>query len=160
MEITKEDIGKRVILRDGSERVIEAFIEGSEYPVVLEGETRGGWLADGYFYGSNHISVGDIIYWAPSNEEIEAERKAPFQWSDTTPVAEYDFVNRPKHYNHINGVECIEITEHFNFNRGNAIKYIWRAGHKNNELEDLKKAEWYLKREIKRIENENTPTGG
>ena len=39
-----------------------------------------------------------------------------------------------------------------NFCRGNAIKYLWRAGDKNNELEDLKKARWYLDREISRIE--------
>ena len=40
-----------------------------------------------------------------------------------------DTVNHPAHYNtHPSGVECIEITEHFNFNIGNAIKYLWRAG--------------------------------
>ena len=62
-------------------------------------------------------------------------------------------VNHPKHYtNHPSGVECIDITEHMNFCRGNAIKYIWRAGEKNCELEDIKKARWYLDREIARIE--------
>lgn len=67
------------------------------------------------------------------------------------PVA--DAVNHPAHYNgHPSGVECIEVTEHFNFNRGNAIKYIWRAGSKGNELEDLRKAQWYLAREIARLE--------
>ena len=63
-----------------------------------------------------------------------------------------DNVNSPAHYtNHPSGVECITITEWFNFNRGNAIKYIFRAGEKGNELEDLKKAAWYIAREIKRI---------
>lgn len=61
-------------------------------------------------------------------------------------------VDHPLHYNlHPSGVECIAIVEHMSFNRGNAIKYIWRADLKNG-VEDLKKAEWYIKREIQRIE--------
>ncbi len=64
-------------------------------------------------------------------------------------------IDRPKHYtNHPSGVECIQITEHMNFNLGNAIKYIWRAGLKNSALEDLKKAAWYIDREIKRVGND------
>jgi hypothetical protein len=63
------------------------------------------------------------------------------------------FVNHPKHYNdHPSGVECITIVEHFGFNLGNAVKYIWRAGLKNDVIEDLKKARWYLDREISRRE--------
>jgi hypothetical protein len=63
-----------------------------------------------------------------------------------------DNVNHPKHYtSHPSGVECIEITEHMNFNLGNATKYIWRASLKGKEVEDLKKAIWYLEREIARI---------
>lgn len=65
-----------------------------------------------------------------------------------------DNVNKPPHYTaHPSGVECIQITEHMNFCLGNALKYIWRAGLKQNEVEDLKKAVWYLNREIERIEN-------
>jgi len=60
-----------------------------------------------------------------------------------------DPVNSPSHYRqHPSGVECIQITEHMGFNLGNAIKYIWRADFKNNAIEDLKKAEFYVKREI------------
>lgn len=67
-----------------------------------------------------------------------------------------DNVEHPKHYcSHPAGVECIEVTEHFNFNIGNAIKYLWRAGLKGEKLEDLKKALWYVKREIQRIEKES-----
>lgn len=62
----------------------------------------------------------------------------------------HDPVNHPKHYTaHPSGVECITVTEHFNFNVGNAIKYLWRSDHKNG-LEDLKKAAWYINREIQR----------
>jgi Protein of unknwon function (DUF3310) len=65
-----------------------------------------------------------------------------------------DNVNHPPHYQqHPSGIECIVIAEAFNFNLGNAIKYIWRAGLKRrNKLEDLKKGRWYLDREIKRLE--------
>lgn len=55
----------------------------------------------------------------------------------------------PKHYkNHPSGIECIQVTEHFNFCLGNAIKYIWRADSKGNDVEDLLKAAWYINREI------------
>jgi hypothetical protein len=64
-----------------------------------------------------------------------------------------DPVNHPKHYTtHPSGVECIQITEHMGFNLGNAIKYLWRAGLKDgeDELKDLKKAIWYINRELER----------
>ena len=65
-----------------------------------------------------------------------------------------DPVNHPKHYtSHPSGVECIEITEHLNFCIGNAIKYLWRAGLKGEQVEDLRKARWYIDREITRILN-------
>lgn len=64
-----------------------------------------------------------------------------------------DYVNHPPHYTaHPSGVECITITRWMNFNRGNAVKYIWRAGDKGNEIEDLKKAAWYIADEIARLE--------
>ena len=67
--------------------------------------------------------------------------------------AKHDAVNHPSHYTgHPSGVECIEITEHFNFCVGNAMKYLWRAGLKNDQLEDLKKARWYVDREIARLQ--------
>lgn len=67
----------------------------------------------------------------------------------------HDLVNHPKHYtSDPSGVECIEITRHRNFNIGNAIKYLWRAGLKdgNSDIQDLKKAVWYIEDEIKRLE--------
>lgn len=63
----------------------------------------------------------------------------------------HDSVNRPAHYRgHPSGVECITVAEHMGFNIGNAIKYLWRADLKNNPIEDLEKAIWYINREIKR----------
>jgi len=66
---------------------------------------------------------------------------------------EGEAVHHPTHYtSHPSGVECIQITEHFGFILGNVIKYIWRAEYKNG-LEDLKKARFYLDREIKNRES-------
>lgn len=84
-----------------------------------------------------------------------------FAWIDEPRCPDYskdeeDVVNHPKHYTvHPSGVECIQITEHMNFCLGNAIKYLWRAGDKHETpIEDLKKAKWYIEREIQRLEKE------
>ncbi len=74
-----------------------------------------------------------------------------------------DAVNHPKHYcSHPSGVEAIEITEHYNFCVGNAIKYLWRQGLKEEEgmdaldkqIEDCHKAIWYINRHIKSLEKQ------
>lgn len=72
-----------------------------------------------------------------------------------------DMVNHPPHYTgHPSGVECIEVAEHYGFCIGNAIKYLWRAGLKGNAVEDLKKAVWYINREIaKRVQSNDRETG-
>ena len=62
-----------------------------------------------------------------------------------------DPVNNPPHYKaHPSGIECIQITEHMGFNLGNALKYIWRCDEKKDAIEDLRKAAWYIDREISR----------
>lgn len=80
-----------------------------------------------------------------------------------TNLESNDMVNSPKHYNsHPSGIECIEIARHYCFSIGNAIKYLWRAGlkkdaslgDKQKEIEDLKKAIWYINDRIKELENE------
>lgn len=76
-----------------------------------------------------------------------------------------DKVNSPSHYNWLKklaGVEVIDITRHLDFDLGNAVKYILRAGRKTEEgydnktktIEDLKKAVWYINDKIKTLENE------
>ncbi len=74
-------------------------------------------------------------------------------------------INHPKHYNlHPSNVECIDIIECYSFNVGSALKYLWRAGLKPGEsaLEDLRKAVWYVQREVDRLsrtqEHVNRPT--
>lgn len=68
------------------------------------------------------------------------------------PGKQTDMVDHPSHYNNLPvDIECIDVIEHMNLCRGNAIKYIWRAGDKGDAIEDLQKAIWYLEREIRRI---------
>ena len=72
-------------------------------------------------------------------------------------------VNHPDYYNsHPSGIECIDVIRHYCFDIGNAIKYLWRAGlkkeigldEKQKEIEDLKKAIWYIKDRIKQLEDD------
>ena len=76
-----------------------------------------------------------------------------------------DKVNSPSHYSYLKklcGIEVIDITRHMDFDLGNAIKYILRAGHKTEEgyddkaktIEDLKKAIFYINDKISQIEGE------
>jgi len=75
-----------------------------------------------------------------------------------------DVVNKPKHYtSHPSGIDCIQITEHMSFNLGNALKYIWRCDLKKDAVEDLRKAQWYISREIAnriKINNATDPECG
>lgn len=72
-------------------------------------------------------------------------------------ILKNDLVNHPSHYTQ-GGIECIEAieasmsSEEFKgYLKGNALKYIWRYKHKNNPVEDLKKANWYLKKLIETL---------
>ncbi len=58
----------------------------------------------------------------------------------------------PEHYQ-FDGIQVIDLTEQMNFNRGNVIKYVARAGRKDpqREIEDLEKARFYLTRELGRL---------
>lgn len=84
-------------------------------------------------------------------------------------IKKHDAVNHPKHYtSHASGVECIEITRHYNFDIGNAIKYLWRAGLKKEqglsdiekEIEDCKKAIWYINDHIKHLKTPKFTVNG
>lgn len=74
-----------------------------------------------------------------------------------------DTVDHPAYYGGADApIECIDVVENMNFCRGNAIKYLWRAGDKESEIDDLYKAKWYVEREIARLERRarNNPIDG
>jgi len=89
---------------------------------------------------------------APVNR-VPLKRGRPFKLK--TRIGTYtkvDAVNHPPHYK-AGGIETIDFIEakSLNYNLGNVVKYITRADHKGNKLEDLQKAQWYLNREIKNL---------
>ena len=91
---------------------------------------------------TNVLGVGEAL-----GRYLESEVAREPQ--DTTTITP-DLVNHPPHYRGPAGIECIQVTEHMNFCLGNTVKYVWRVafGGKDDDLEDLKKARWYLDREI------------
>ena len=106
------------------------------------------------------------ILWWPQQKEITVALNTHLLYSllDKAHEKQYptpaqsnpkptESVDHPPHYvSHPSGIECIQITEHMGFNLGNAFKYIWRAELKGSTVEDLKKARWYLDREIQKRE--------
>ena len=123
----------------------------------------GGFTATG---AANTISIYNSD---PSSWIIKSTGDLP-TWTTATTIPNvngiehktaHDAVNHPKHYtSHPSGVECIQVTQHYNFCVGNAIKYLWRAGlktegntdSKQKQIEDLNKAIWYIRREIENLE--------
>lgn len=98
------------------------------------------------------------IKFLPSAPSVKAEQPEP-AWKSAIrdmvatakePVA-HDPVNHPVHYT-MGGIETIDFIEakELNYRLGNAVKYITRAAHKGNYAEDLKKAVWYIERELER----------
>ncbi len=87
---------------------------------------------------------------------MPARTRKPSSPPITTGV---DMVNHPPHYSaHPKGIECIDVVEEAGFRLGNAIKYLYRVafGGKtgSNSIEDLRKAIWYIEREIQTREGE------
>ena len=105
-------------------------------------------IVDAYFGAKEILSEADLQPYAEKIHEAAARFAAETQ----------DVVNHPAHYTAY-PVEVIELVEHMNFCRGNAVKYIARAGLKSpdTELEDLRKAQWYIEREIARLEGPEDP---
>lgn len=98
-------------------------------------------------------SVRSDVIWPYRVKSNEGETEI-FNSSELELI-EDDAVNSPSHYTWLpNGLEVIDITEQFSFTVGNAIKYLMRAGRKDNALEDYKKARWYLDREIAHLERD------
>lgn len=92
--------------------------------------------------------------------EVKRLKQAQDAMRSVATNKKHDAINSPSHYTSLpakcecgRGIECIQVTEHFSFSRGNALKYLWRADHKNG-LEDLRKARWYIDREIQRLEQQ------
>lgn len=62
----------------------------------------------------------------------------------------YNEVEHPNHYTWIPGIECCDVVQHFNYNLGTAIAYIWRCEYKDDKVKDLRKAIQHLQFELDR----------
>lgn len=98
-----------------------------------------------------------------ANEDAEPEWRKIENYNKYYTMEKDERVCHPSHYTWLKdlcGIEVIDITRHMNFNLGNCIKYVLRAGHKTEQgmtnkekqIEDLKKAQFYINDEIKRLE--------
>ena len=97
--------------------------------------------------------------WAKADDSSMCERhqgiamacRELLEMMPEAPLPPNDAVEHPKHYtSHPSGINCIQVTEHMGFNLGNAIKYVWRADLKHDAIEDLRKAKWYIERELQK----------
>ena len=141
------------------------IIKGKSY-ICIKTVCMDGNLED-IAYKKGKIYVSDV------NGSLKDENGNTHYWDNVKELNEYfkeyvipikeDRVNHPSHYTWLKdkcGIEVIDITRHMNFNLGQILKYILRLGHKNDNnfsnyekiLSDLHKAEYYLKREIDRID--------
>jgi hypothetical protein len=94
------------------------------------------------------------IAFSTSNRSFaQNARMSKALFSDPPQRGTKDNVNHPPHYK-VGGIETIDFIEakSLSYNLGNVVKYITRADHKGNKLEDLKKAQWYLNREVQTME--------
>lgn len=122
-------------------------------PFIEEGRARD--LCDKLDAGKLDAGRGYIWRDMPSKSQAirdEAREALEAFWRKKASEQQPDPINPPRYQQHPSGVECIEIAEHMTYCVGNAIKYLWRAGLKGDALTDLRKAAWYVEREIQRQE--------
>lgn len=143
-EFKNLQIKDKLVFNGGDDLKIDGFTDGSTYTVVNFDD-----------YGEGVQMIDDY-----SNEVIMCN-----YYVKTYFDKKHDKVNHPSHYMWLKdkaGIEVIDITRHMDFDLGNAIKHILRAGHKTEEgcdnrsktIEDLKKAIFYINDEIAQIEGE------
>ena len=155
---SKFKVNDITILSDGDIITIneekETIIEGAPYNIVTKSiinNTTGKEIPrDVYLKVVKHLKPLDA-----DADDIDDEE-----------IKNIDNVNHPSHYTWLKdkcGIEVIDITRYMDFDLGNAIKYILRCGHKSElgysdkekQIEDLKKAIWYLEDKVKLLENGN-----
>lgn len=92
------------------------------------------------------------VRWQDATKGKKAKKTKTVEQMRKDVAGIVDLVNSPPHYTQ-GGIETIDFIEskQLNYRLGNAVKYISRAAHKGNTLQDLEKAEWYLNREINAI---------
>jgi len=141
---TKRKYTRRKLKRSfkSLQEVLDNQIEGvADQPLHLQSQS------------DDHATILPVHITKKRGRPPKQEAAAIGQGVPTLPAN--DAVNHPSHYtSHPSGIECITITEGFDFVVGNAIKYLWRAGLKGGKIEDLHKARWYVERAIANAANQ------
>jgi hypothetical protein len=128
----------------------------TEYPATVTRVNRPG---EGHVFGYQITFDGDQGISQANGHQLTPLVQAATAGAGGIQGA-VDNVNHPPHYKKY-PVKVIEITEQLDFNKGNAVKYILRAGHKAgvDELEDLSKSAWYIARAIEKLKKERETNG-
>jgi hypothetical protein len=123
-------------------------------PKAKEAMAKHKQIMDDTIKGWKNLSVGTTeipMFEGTSSRlaELSIRPKIRMQSSQDAQIEMFDPVDHPEHYK-VGGIETIDFIEakKLNYNIGNVVKYLTRADHKGNKLEDLRKAQWYLTREI------------
>jgi hypothetical protein len=143
------DDATKSVLKNFAERAYKAGAGRSSPPQV--GDNVGGLIL-------TDVGNGELRWIAKPKIRMQSVENRGWQPPELLPTPEVpevptvDNVNHPPHYK-TGGMETIDFIEakELNYHLGNVIKYVSRAKHKGNELEDLKKAQWYLERAIMKI---------
>ncbi|OAV36359.1 DUF3310 domain-containing protein [Moraxella catarrhalis] len=134
---------------------VEYLWQDTPYEFVADSGLAEDWHKN-FDYKENIFDCEDLKDDDPKLYKEIKEQQQMFE-SLKKKEATQDPVNHPSHYtSDPSGIECIQITRHRNFNIGNAIKYLWRAGLKdgNSDIQDLQKAVWYIQDEIERLQTQ------
>lgn len=135
---------------------------------------------DYYIEDVKYAQVGDHILLLPDNTTVvntnghkverlpdiikDTEYFTPTFETCSTSDVKVDMVNHPSHYTWLKekcGIEVIDVTRWLDFNIGNAVKYLLRAGHKTEKgltnkdkaIQDLEKAIWYITDKINQLKS-------
>lgn len=148
---------------------LNKFTEGNAYRIISKDFEH----SKGYFYGIVNDAGLIDYFWQEDFEKNFTDKDVPneityFSNAGTSACTSFDIndnVNHPSHYTWLKdlcGIEPIDICKRLDFDLGNALKYILRAGHKKDSsmtdlektIEDLKKAIFYINDKIEMLENE------
>lgn len=144
--------------RDGEVRGVETKkVTEEDYRDLIKKEPN--WKIVSYDFDTDTLKITNLYYDRFKAKEIKEDMTAIDNYLGlTTQGVADDPVNHPSHYGGDTVYEVIKVIEAWslNFNLGNSVKYIARADHKNNKLTDLKKAAWYLNREIENLDGSRT----
>lgn len=142
----ENDNSTESVLKDFAERAYRAGAGRSSPPQV--GDNVGGLIL-------TDVGEGKLKWIAKPKTRMQSTEDKEWQPPELLPMPDVrvvDNVNHPPHYK-TGGIETIDFIEakDLGYHLGNVIKYVTRAKHKGTELEDLKKAQWYLERAIMQL---------